>query len=209
MKKNELVALLKSVSVEELERAIPMKQEMERLQSRRAGLEKELASVVKQIESLGRLEPAGAKTSRRVPRKAAGRARGRIAQSSLASLVVEILREKKRPLGINEICDALLKEKGYRTRAKDFKAQVRVTVYKNDKGWFKKVKAGLFALSADPQPTGKAEKRPAGAAAKRSGAGATKKAGASARSRAGKAGASTVKKKGNQPAGKPAKRKKK
>lgn len=201
MKKSELVALLKSVSVEELERAIPMKQEMDRLQSRRAGLEKELASVVKQIESLGRPRPAGAKGSARVTRKAGGRARGRIAQPSLSALVVEILREKKRPLGINEICDALLKEKGYRTRAKDFKAQVRVTVYKNDKGWFKKVKAGLFAPSADPQPTEKAEQRPAGTVGKRAAGRATKKGG--------KAREKAVKSQGKQATGKAAKPKKK
>jgi hypothetical protein len=138
-----------------------------------------------------------------------GRGRRRIAQPSLSALIVEILKEKKRPLGINEISDALLKEKGYRTRAKDFKAQVRVTVYRNDKGWFKKVKAGLFAPSADLQPTEEAGKGPARAVAKRVRRGAKGKAGASARSGAGKAREKAIKRGGELAARKAAKPKKK
>ena len=110
MKKGELVALLESVTVEELKNAIPLKEKMERLEKRRKSLEKELASVVQQIESLGlsKAEKPPGRVRRKGTRKGKGR---RISQPSLSSLVVEILKEKKKPLNINEICDALLKEK--------------------------------------------------------------------------------------------------
>ena len=162
MKKGELVALLESVTVEELKNAIPLKEKIERLEKKRKGLEKELASVVRQIESLGlsRVE----KPPARGRRKGKGR---RISQPSLSSLVVEILKEKKKPLNINQICDALLKEKNYQTRAKDFKAQVRVMMYRNDKGLFKKAGPGLFSLAADVHPKIKTAKKAAKKAAKK------------------------------------------
>lgn len=170
MKKQDLVALLQSVSVEDLKNAIPMKEKMERLEKRKKSLEKELASVDQQIESLGM--PMAAKPPARTRRKGARRAkRRRIAQPSLSSLIVEVLKEKRKPLKINDICDALLKEKNYKTRAKDFKAQIRVMMYRNDKGLFKKAGPGLFKLAADTKTTKRAAKRATEKAAKR----ATKK----------------------------------
>ena len=162
MKKGELVALLESVTVEELKNAIPLKEKIERLEKKRKSLEKELASVVRQIESLGLSQVE--KSPARGRRKRKGR---RISQPSLSSLVVEILKEKKKPLNINQICDALLKEKNYQTRAKDFKAQVRVMMYRNDKGLFKKAGPGLFSLAADVQPKIKTAKKAAKKAAKK------------------------------------------
>lgn len=158
MKKGELVALLEAVTVEELKNAIPVKEKIERLEKRKKSLEKELASVVKQIESLG--IPAAAVSPDRAKKTGVRKAkRRRIAQPSLSSLIVEILKEKKKPLKINEICEALLEEKNYQTRAKDFKAQVRVMMYRNDKGLFSKPKPGLFKLAADARPKKKAAKK--------------------------------------------------
>lgn len=158
MKKAELVALLESVTVDELKSAIPVKEKMVKLAKQRKNLETELASVVKQIESLGM--PRAARASGRVKKKGMRKARGkRIAQPSLSSLVVEVLKEKRKPLTINDICDALLQEKNYQTRAKDFKAQIRVMMYRNDKGLFKKASPGLFKLAAGPQATRKTKKR--------------------------------------------------
>ena len=158
MKKAELVALLESVTVDELKSAIPVKEKMEKLEKRREALEKQLASVVREIESLGipkvtRGPARGTKKGSAKPR------RKRIAQPSLSSLVVEILKEKKKALTINDICDALLREKRYQTRAKDFKAQVRVMMYRNDKGLFKKASPGLFQLASGPQAAGTAGKK--------------------------------------------------
>jgi len=158
MTKGELVALLEAVTVEELKNAIPVKEKIERLEKKRKSLEKELASVVKQIESLGMSKSAA--SPGRAKKKGVRKARRRrVAQPSLSSLIVEILKEKKRPLKINDICDGLLKEKNYQTRAKDFKAQVRVMMYRNDKGLFSKPKPGLFKLAADAQPQKKTKQK--------------------------------------------------
>jgi repressor of nif and glnA expression len=67
-----------------------------------------------------------------------GKARKRIRQTSVSSLIVEILKEKKNPLGLNEICDSLLKQKGYQTKAKNFKSQVRILLFKKEMGAFSK-----------------------------------------------------------------------
>jgi len=157
MKKEDLVALLKSVSVDELKRAIPAKEKLEELEKRRKSLEKELASVDRQIETLAVREVASpqARAKKKVARKAKRR---RIVQPSLSSLVADILKEKKKPLRINDICDALLKEKKYKTRAKNFKAQIRVMMYRNEKGLFKKAGPGLFKLAADARTKTKTTK---------------------------------------------------
>jgi hypothetical protein len=159
MRKQDLVALLQSVSTDELKKAIPIKERMEALEKRKTGLEKELASVVKQIESL--VAPLGAQPASPAGKRKAARKgkRRRVAQPSLASLIAEILREKKKPLRINDICDALLEEKKYRTRARDFKAQIRVMMYRNEKGLFKKVGPGLFKLTADTKPQTEAKSK--------------------------------------------------
>jgi hypothetical protein len=178
MKKGDLVALLEAVTVEELKSAIPVKEKIERLEKRRKSLEKELASVVKQIESLG--IPATATSPGRARKTGVRKTRRRrVAQPSLSSLIVEILKEKKRALRINEICDALLEEKNYQTRAKDFKAQVRVMMYRNDKGLFSKPEPGLFKLAAETRPkrkvTKKTRKKAAKKVTKKTKKGATKK----------------------------------
>jgi len=156
MEQQDLVALLQSVSMDELKKVIPAKERMEKLEKRKMDLEKELASVDKQIASLllpsGMTPIARAKT-KKSPRRAKRR---RIAQPSLSSLVVEILQERKKALGINDICYALLKEKNYRTRAKNFKAQIRVMMYRNEKGLFKKAGPGLFKLTSGAKPKTKA-----------------------------------------------------
>ncbi len=173
MKKAELVALLESVTVEELKKAIPMKEKLERLEKKKKSLEKELASVVRQIESLGL--PVAATSPSRTGKTRARKGR-RAGQPSLSSLIVEILKEKNKPLTINEICDALLVEKGYQTRAKDFKAQIRVMMYRNDKGLFSKPKPGLFKLAGAVQPKRKTKKKTKKKAATRTRKKVTKKA---------------------------------
>jgi HB1, ASXL, restriction endonuclease HTH domain len=151
MKKQDLVALLKSVTMDELRKAIPIKEKMETLQQKKQALEKDLASVVTQIKSL--VVQAGGEAPARAGKKGARKGRRRrVAQPSLSSLVVQILKERQRPLKINDICDALLQEKKYETRAKDFKAQLRVMMYRNDKGLFRKAAPGLFGLAAGTEP---------------------------------------------------------
>ena len=154
MKKNTLANMLDTISLKDLRSMIPFKVKMDTLQKKKQDLEKSLESVNHEIESL--MGTTG-KTSGRRPSRPKGitkkktvkRTRKRIAQSSLSSVVVEILQEKKKPLKINEICEAVLKEKGYKTQAKNFKANVTILLYTNKKGLFKKVGPGLFGLAGE------------------------------------------------------------
>jgi repressor of nif and glnA expression len=70
-----------------------------------------------------------------------------LSQPSIQTLIVEILQEKKKPLSVNEIADSLLKEKKYKTKSANFKNQLRVLLYRNQKAMFKKVGTGQFGLA--------------------------------------------------------------
>jgi uncharacterized Zn finger protein len=115
-------------------------------------VEERLASVNGQFESLqGSLGKTGARGPGRpkgtVKKQKVKRTKKRIAQPPLSSVIVEILETRKKPLKVSEIHDALLNEKKYKTRAKNFKANVRIMLYKNEKELFKKVGPGAFTLA--------------------------------------------------------------
>ena len=155
MAKKELLALLQSASVKDLKELLVLKKELDALEKKEKALLKQFTSVSKDIGSIQtafgkpsrRKKPAARvkKTTRKGTRKSAKK---KAVQPPLSSLIVEILKEKKKPLGVNDICDALLKEKKYKTKAKNFKANVRILLYKNDKGLFKKAGPGRFRLAA-------------------------------------------------------------
>ncbi len=164
MAKSNLITLLESTSLQQLKFLLTAKEKLDKLQGKKASLEKDLASVDKQIASLqtslGKTAPVkrrgrkpGRKPSKivRAKRKPARRGK-KPAQPSIQSLIVEILQEKKKPLSVNEISDALLKEKGYKTKSSNFKNQLRVLLYRNQKGLFKKVGAGQFGLAGSGKP---------------------------------------------------------
>jgi HB1, ASXL, restriction endonuclease HTH domain len=149
MKRPNVVGLLENVSAKELQSLIAAKKKLDTLQGRKKALEKEHASVSRQIDSLTRTS-AKRPTARvkKAPKKSVKRPRRkRILQPSLSTVIVQVLEEKKRPMKINDIHDTLLKEKDYKTEAKNFKANVRILLYKNEKGFFKKVGPGRFALA--------------------------------------------------------------
>ncbi len=148
MKKQELMTLLQSVSMNDLKRAVAMKGKLEKLEAKKKALEKTLASVTKEIvklESVFRARAGAGPTGS--AKKTTKRRRKRVSHPPLATLIAEILGERKVPLAVNEICRILLDEKGYKSRAKDFKGQVRVMLYRNQKGAFKKVGPGTFTLA--------------------------------------------------------------
>ena len=154
MAKKELLILLRSASVKDLKELLALKKELVALEKKEKALLKQFTSVSKDIGSIqtgfGKTsrgkKPAARvkKTTRKGTRKSAKK---KAVQPSLSSLIAEILKEKK-PLGVNDICDALLKEKKYKTKAKNFKANVRILLYKNEKGLFKKAGPGKFKLAA-------------------------------------------------------------
>lgn len=152
VKRERLAALTGSVTVGELKGLIERKGRIDQLQKKRRVLEKGLADVNRQMAELQRgLEKlAGRGRPARPPpvgRRARGGRRKRVRQPSLASLVAEVLGEKKKPMRIAELCTAVLEEKKYKTRAKDFKSQLRILLYKNEKGLFKLTRPGTFTLA--------------------------------------------------------------
>ena len=157
MKRRKVAGLLKGLSTKELQNLVAVKKKLDILQGKKKAIEKELGSVKKQINSLeismikiGKKKPAvrrkkvGKKAARKPARKTR---RKRVVQPSLSSLIVEILKEKKRPMKVNDIHDTLLKENKYKTVAKNFKSNVRILLYKNEKRLFRKAGPGEFGLA--------------------------------------------------------------
>ena len=138
MAKKELLALLQSASVKDLKELLVLKKELDALEKKEKALLKQFTSVSKDICSIQtafgkpsrRKKPAARvkKTTRKGTRKSAKK---KAVQPPLSSLIVEILKEKK-----------------YKTKAKNFKANVRILLYKNEKGLFKKAGPGRFRLAA-------------------------------------------------------------
>ena len=162
MKKQQMFRLMQTMSASDLQSLVPMKVKMEGLESKKATLERELSVVSRQIMLLqGSLGKAGGrKTPIKVkvkPKGAVGIPRRRIEQPSLASVVVGILKAKKGPAKVNDICEAVLTEWKYKTNSKNFKGQLRILLYRNEKGLFEKVGPGLFALAKSKE---KAADRP-------------------------------------------------
>ena len=149
MKRKNLVALMESVTVDELKTMLSIKGKLEELEKKRRGLERSLGLVVRDISALqDSLSKMG---GRRLRMHATRRARKKVVQAPLSAFVVEVLKERKKPLRIQEISDAVLNEKHYRTYAKNFKGQLRILLYKNEKGLFRKAGPGLFTLAANSQ----------------------------------------------------------
>jgi len=150
VKKQDLIRIVQAFSASDLKGLISTKSLLEPLEGEKNILEKQLASIDKEIASLQnrigmpKVRKQAAKLKGR-PRRAAKKER--IVQPSLSSFVVQILKEKKKPQKVNDITEALLSEKKYKTQAKNFKANVRILLYKNDKKLFKKVGPGQYGLA--------------------------------------------------------------
>jgi len=148
MARTDLSALFESASVQELKSLIVARENYDRLLKKKIALEKDLAIINREINNL--LVPLGKSTRTRAPAAGKSTPRKRIAQPSIQSLIIDTLREKHRPLSVNEIADALLQEKKYRTKSGNFKNQLRVLLYRNQKGLFRKTDAGTFTLAEAP-----------------------------------------------------------
>ena len=155
---------LLTLSLKELQALVPLKKKLTDLIQKKTQLEKELATIENQLQALqpslfklkkaGKASPkslSGAKKARpggrRVSAKKKKSSRKKVVQPSLESLVAQVLKENKKPMNINEITNTVLKDKGYKTQSHNFKNQLRVLLYRNQKGIFKKADAGLFTVS--------------------------------------------------------------
>jgi len=147
----DLSDLLESMSLQELKSLIAARENYDRLQKKKTALEKELDAVNRNIDHL--LAPLQRIVRVRPP--SSGVPRRRTAQLSIEKLIIEMIRENQRPMTVNEIAHTLLNEKQYRTTSGNFKNQLRVLLYRNRKGLFKKTDAGTFDLAGDVSGAGK------------------------------------------------------
>jgi len=149
MARKELLTLLQFASVKDLKDLLALKMELDALEKKEKALLKQFTSLSKDIGSIQTaFEKQGGSVKKTTGKGAGKSTKKKVAQPSLSLLIAEILKEKKKPLGVNDICDALLKEKKYKTKAKNFKANVRILLYKNEKGLFRKAGPGKFRLAA-------------------------------------------------------------
>jgi hypothetical protein len=156
MSKSDLMKILESTSLSDLKSMIITKEKIDKLLNQKSTLERDLSKIDNEIESItGSFAKPGSKTPiiKKTPatrKKKSARGKKPI-QPSIQSLVVEILKEKKKSLSVNEIADSLLNEKKYKTTSGNFKNQLRVILYRNQKGLFKKLGSGEFALAGEKE----------------------------------------------------------
>lgn len=154
MNRKDLAYLMESVSAADLKQLLEVKGKLEDLTRKKKELEKNLVEVDRRIAALlGSVKGLPAAAVEGAARKGRAGKRRRIAQPSLASVIADVLRENRRPMKVNDIAAAVVEKKKYRTKARDFKSQIRILLYKNEKKWFKKVAPGLFTVSSQQQST--------------------------------------------------------
>jgi hypothetical protein len=164
MSKSDLLKLLESTPLEDLKSLVVKKEKLEILLKERSDIKNDLASVSREIASIQGVPQASGQEKRSNLNRAFAQVKGKPApaarknarrkkldQPSMQSLILDILAEKNKPLSVNEIGDILLAEKKYRTRSSNFKNQLRVLLYRNKKGLFRKTGAGEFGLNK-PSP---------------------------------------------------------
>jgi hypothetical protein len=91
--------------------------------------------------------PAG-KPTKKVAGKPAGSSGAR---PSLASTVAEILKEKKKPLSIDDLAQALQKKRKDKSQGRQLKAQLKDLFQRNPRGMFKRTKTGSYTLASNPK----------------------------------------------------------
>jgi len=168
--KKELMDLVHSVEVKigDFEQMLWLRRELEPLLLKRqvligsrevilvelAEVEEKIAIVTKQAES--RRKPATKKKAvKKVPAKkkpvakkvaAKKKAVKKAKQPTIADLIVEVLKEKGKPMSPKAISTALLKEKKFKTQSKNFPVQIGVLLAQDKGKRFKKATPGMYTL---------------------------------------------------------------
>ena len=98
----------------------------------------------------------------------AGRAkkvgRPKMMQPSLRDVMVQVMRGKNKPMSVDDIFKVITKGKLYASASKSLKNNLRVHLYRNEKGFFRKVDRGIFELKEKPvekKPSARASSAPA------------------------------------------------
>ena len=105
--------------------------------------------VVQELRSLDReitqTERALGVTSRRRPAAVYRRPNARrMNDITVKDAVVQLLRQKRKPMHYQDITHALLKEGRYRTKSKNFLSTVAITIMRDKR--LKRVEPGVYAL---------------------------------------------------------------
>ncbi len=149
MKKKTVAKKKKVVTAKVTKKVTPAKKKLDGLKKKEQDIKKRLAAVTKEINTLERSlkKPKTPVKSKQPAKKTSPRTKKKVLQPSLTDMIIDIIRKKRRPLTIKEICTALIKEKKYKTRSNDFDHQIRVLMYKKQHGPFKKAGVGLFTVA--------------------------------------------------------------
>ena len=118
---------------------------LERLRSRKESLAleiRELDSEIKEAErttglKAGKTAGAAGVVLRRPNAR-------RLNETTVKDAIVELLREKKKPMHYKEITKALLSEGRYKTKSKNFLSTVAITIMRDKR--LKRVEPGVYAL---------------------------------------------------------------
>lgn len=135
----------------ELHDLFSLKNSVEKILSLQLNIEKRLTGLERQLEKLHKT-PSGKPDLPKSARKARGRKRK--AQTPLTDVIIQVMREKKGPISVNELADAISKGKLFTSKAKNFKNNLRVILYRNNKDLFNLASRGMFELAE-----GSAEKK--------------------------------------------------
>ena len=150
MSKDFIKQLIEKSSIESLEVIAGIKKEIGTLHEKRGQLVSELSTIDQQLGAIYDripdvaidIRPRGRAKKEGGPQKGKP---GRKRSGLKADLVVELMREAGKPMGVKEIVEGLVANKGV-TSAENLDANVRTMLYSNRKGLFQKVDKGMFSL---------------------------------------------------------------
>lgn len=102
----------------------------------------ELRSLDREISRVERA--LGVTSRRRAPTTYRRPNARRLNDVTVKEAVVELLRQKRKPMHYQDITNALLKEGRYRTKSKNFLSTVAITIMRDKR--LKRVEPGVYAL---------------------------------------------------------------
>ena len=142
-----LVDLTEELSLDQLKALLKVKEEMTRLEDRRAKVTSELEGIDARLDELRRSiggAPAGrrkAKAPRRATRKKAAKKSSR---TTVAGVVAEVIRAKGRAMTFTEIRTTIVKGKLIKTKSKNFDNVLRRTL--STAAELKRVARGVYGV---------------------------------------------------------------
>lgn len=134
---------LDKIATDELSRELQRRQRrLPKLKTKRNQLYAQLKEVEAEITLLGGDQPAG-RSSRGKARGETPRKRPRN-EASLPDAIAQVLKGRKKPLGVGEIAEAVQKQ-GYRSSAKNFRTIVNQALVRDER--FKQAERGKYRLA--------------------------------------------------------------